>query len=238
MLVYFTVIAVAMTFAGGLAPMAKNLLSRPGMWRLFSLRAGILIAVSFTEVLPEAWSRHPSLAGWGAVAAFVLLFTMGSFAMMDSCPEYLEQCRVHCLGWAAFAALTVHSFIDGFNLGVSFAAGASAGIAVGVALALHKLADGFTLTSLFDQAGMTPGKSLASLALVAAATPAGAALNGLGISGGSSRASALLLGFAGGSFIYIGAADILPRLHKAADKSCLAYFALGLFGMAALHRLQ
>ncbi len=236
MLLLFTILAVAMTFAGGTAPLIKNMLSRPGMWRLFSLRAGILIGVAFTEVLPEAWSQDPSLAGWGAVAAFVLLFTMGSFAMLDSCPEYLEQCRVHYLGWAAFSALTIHSFIDGFNLGVSFSAGASAGIAVGIALSLHKLADGFTLTSLFTQAGMSRARSLVSLALVAAATPAGAAFNALGSTAASPRAAAALLGFAGGSFIYIGAADLVPRLHKAEDKSGLAYFGLGLLGMAALHR--
>ena len=35
MLLTFTILAVAMTFAGGTAPLIKNMLSRPGMWQFF-----------------------------------------------------------------------------------------------------------------------------------------------------------------------------------------------------------
>ncbi len=233
MLAAFTALAVLMTFLGGLFPLG-SLLSRPGMSRLFSLRAGILLAVAFTEILPEAWQAHHASAGWGALAAFVGLFVMGNFAMLDTCPEYLEECRIHYLGLAAFLALSSHSFIDGFNLAVSFSAGERAGLAVGLSLALHKVADGFTLTSLFDQSGYGRGRSLLLLSLIAAATPLGSALSGLGFGGLPLPAEAALMGFAAGSFIYIAASDILPRLHKRSDRAGLIYFGIGMVGMAAL----
>ncbi len=237
MLTFFAVLAVVMTLLGGLVPMAKNMLSRAGMWRMFALRAGILLAVAFTEILPDAVLLDARLAGWGALAAFVLFFAMESFAMLDTCPEYLEECRIHSIGWAALVALFAHSFIDGFNLSVSFAAGAKAGAAVGVALALHKLADGFTLTTLFAQSGLSRGRSLAGLLMIAAATPLGCAAKALGLGGLPPTTEAGLLGFAAGSFIYIGATDILPRIHKTEDKTSLGYFAMGLIGLAALKSL-
>lgn len=233
-MIFFAALAFGMTLLGGLFPLAKDTISRKGMWRLFSLRAGLLLAVAFTEILPEAWRQNPALAGWGALAAFVLLFVMSNFSMVDTCAEYLEQCQKHTISGVALLALSVHSFIDGFNLSVSYSAGAAAGTAVGVALALHKIADGFTLTSLLKQSGYARAASLGALVWVAAATPLGSLLCSLGLKGFSAAASAGWLGFAAGSFIYISAMDILPRLHKNEDKACLGYFGLGLFGLAAL----
>lgn len=235
-LTLFVVLAVIATLAGGLIPSIKAAFSRVGMSRLFAVRAGILLGVAFTEILPEAWELNPVLAGWAAVGAFVLLFAIANFAMLDSCGEYLEQCRVHYLSWTALFALTTHSFIDGFNLSVSFAAGERAGVAVGLALALHKVADGFTLTSLFAQSGFGPRKSLGLLLLVTAATPLAALLSSpaVGVSSLPAPLEASLLGFAAGSFVYIAATDVLPRLHKKADRASVLFFISGLLGIAAL----
>ncbi|MBI3551186.1 MAG: ZIP family metal transporter [Elusimicrobia bacterium] len=233
-LLVFTVLAVLMTFLGGLYPFDKALLSRLAMGRLFSVRAGILLAVAFTEILPEAWHRNAAVGGWAALAAFILLFAAGNFLMLDTCPEYLENCRIHYLGWTALLALWSHSFIDGFNLSVSFGASARAGIAVGLALALHKIADGFTLTSLFRQSGYSAKKCLSGLGFVAAATPLGSLSSFLGLSDPPPMVAAAFLGLAGGSFIYIAATDVLPRLHKDADRAGLLYLGGGMLGMAAL----
>lgn len=230
----FNLSAVGATFVGGWVPRARAFLSRTGLWRMFALRAGILLGVTFTEVLPAGWREHPTFAGWGALGAFTLLLVMESYAMVDSCPEYLEECDVHALGWMAMAALFSHSFIDGFNLGVSFQAGEAAGAAVGLALTIHKLADGFTLTTLFQQTGYTNRQAAWGLFAVACATPVGAMAASAGVSALEPRLAAGLLGFAGGSFLYIGAADLLRRIHRAQDRFCLLYFGVGLFGMAAL----
>ena len=74
------------------------------------------------------------------------------------------------------------------------------------------------------------------LIIVALATPLGALLSspaaGLGTLPPVVEAS--LLGFAAGSFIYVAAADMMPRLHRHGDTGGVLYFAAGLFGMAAL----
>jgi zinc transporter ZupT len=238
MLLAFLALALLATGIGGLVPLAQNLLSRPSLRRLFAFRSGILVAVTFLDLLPEAWKYHPTMAGAGAMASFLFFYFMQNFTMVDSCTEYLEECHTHLLGWAALAGLFIHSFMDGFNLSVSFAATSGAGMAVGAAMTLHKLMDGFTLTSLFQEAGYSRARSLLGLAVMAAATPLGCAAGSLGVAGLNAGCTAALLGVAGGSFLYLSAAEFAPRLHKAADFPALASFGGGVAVFGALHYLS
>jgi len=233
-LVAFSAAAFIMTLLGGIVPFVRSSLSRESLLRMFSLRSGILLSAAFIGVLPEAWAMQRTTAGWGALGGFAFLFFMGNFSMLDCCPEYIEQCSVHMIGASALAALSLHSFIDGLNLSVAFSAGKAVGAAIGLALSLHKIADGFTLTSLLAQAGYRRMTSLTALCVIAAATPLGSLLSAFGLAQLSIEAQAALLGFSGGTFLYIGASDLLPRLHKAEDKSHLLYFCAGLFSMWAL----
>jgi len=235
MLVLFLVLALIATGVGGLIPLAQNLLSRPSLRRIFAFRSGILVAVAFLDVLPEAWKYHPTLAGTGAIVSFLLFYAMQNFTMVDSCTEYLEECHTHVLGWAALGGLFIHSFMDGFNLAVAFAATSGAGLAVGAAMTLHKLMDGFTLTSLFQEAGYSRTRTLLGLAVMAAATPLGCAMSSFGLVGLSPSFTATLLGVAGGSFLYLSAAEFAPRLHKAADFPAFASFGAGVAVFWALH---
>ncbi|MDD5627751.1 MAG: ZIP family metal transporter [Elusimicrobia bacterium] len=227
MLVWFVVLGLIATGVGGLVPLAQNLLSRPSLRRIFAFRSGILVAVAFLDLLPEAWKYHPTLAGTGAMGAFLVFYVMQNFTMVDSCTEYLEECHTHLLGWAALAGLFVHSFMDGFNLAVAFTATSQAGLAVGAAMILHKLMDGFTLISLFQQAGYSRTRTLLGLALVAAATPLGCAASAAGLASLGPSLTAVLLGVAGGSFLYLSASEFAPRLHKAFDLPAFVSFGAG-----------
>jgi zinc transporter ZupT len=237
MLVGFLVAGLIATAVGGLVPLAQHLLSRPSLRRLFAFRSGILVAVTFLEILPEAWKFHPTMAGTGALLSFVVFYVLQNFTMVDSCTEYLEDCHTHMLGWAALAGLFIHAFMDGFNLAVSFSATAGAGLAVGAAMTLHKLMDGFTLTSVFQQAGYRRASTMIWLAVMAAATPIGCAAGWFGMAGLRAGTNAVLLGVAGGSFLYLSAAEFAPRLHKALDLPAFASFGGGIAVFWALHAL-
>ena len=233
-LIGFNGAAVVLTMIGGFVPFFQNLFSKRWLWRIFSLRSGILLSIAFVEILPHSWEYHPTASGWGALFGFALLYGMESVAMSDSCPEYLEDCSVHLMGWGALSAMFLHSFIDGLNLSISFSAGALAGTAIGSAIALHKLIDGFTLTSLLVGGGYTKRNSMFALILIAMATPLGSLLGILRIHTLSPPFLGALLGFAAGCFVYIGASDVLTRLHKTDDKGCLMFFFAGLLAIASL----
>ena len=56
-------------------------------------------------------------------------------------------------------------------------------------------------------------------------------LSRAGVTGLGPTATSLLLGFAGGSFLYVGASDIIPRLHRSRDGASFASFGAGLTAM-------
>ncbi len=231
------VLSIAATVAGGAAPVVDRVVARAGLWRVQAFRSGILIAVAFGDVLPEAWSMAPGYAGWGALAAFVFCYAAENIAPLDPCHEASEDCHAHPLGKAAVAGLFLHSFFDGVNLGASAYAGTPVLIAVGAATILHKLADGFTISTMMG--GGSAGLRRAALAVVALATPIGALSSSIVAARLEPWAFALLLAFAGGSFIYVAAAEVLPRLHhrEQGGLSSLASFSAGLAAMLLMRRL-
>ena len=55
MLISILVLSFAATLGGGAAPVIDRVVARAGLWRVQAFRSGILIAVAFGDVLPEAW---------------------------------------------------------------------------------------------------------------------------------------------------------------------------------------
>jgi zinc transporter ZupT len=124
-------------------------------------------------------------------------------------------------GRTAFAALglTVHSFLDGFAIGSAFQANSRIGALVAIAVITHDFGDGVSTVGIVLG---SRGRVLASVGwLVAdAAAPVvgcGAALL-LSISQGM---IADLLGYCAGSFLFIGAAHLLPAAQREAEGSRL-----------------
>ena len=239
MLIVFTTLAFAASMAGGFAPTVEGLLERLGLERILSFRSGILIAVALSDVLPEAWSQAPLPASAAAAGALALGWFLHRGHAHDH--EGHELTHPHIGAGVhlptTVAALFVHSTIDGLNLGATAAVGGPAIIAVGAATTLHKLADGFTLTSLFHETGRPRGWVLALLVAVSLATPLGAALGRAGTLHLGAALAAVLLGFAGGSFLFVGTQQIVPHLSRARDAGCAAAFAAGCAAMLVLRRL-
>lgn len=227
--------ALLVTLAGGLLPGADAVMRRVGLWRLLAFRSGLLIAIAFTDVLPAALRVDAAAAGWSALLAFILAYGAEHLVIADPCHEAAEGCRSHALSAMALGALVLHSLVDGLNLGALTAVGPSALAAAGVSMLVHKFADGFTLVTLFREARYSRAGSAAALGAVALATPAGALLSRAGALTLPPGPLAALLGFAGGSFVYIAAAELLPRLHRGRDRLSLASFGAGLAAMMVLH---
>lgn len=227
--------ALAATCAGGLLPAADSIVERLGLRRLLAFRSGLLIAIAFTDVLPSAVRLGPASAGWAALTAFILSYASENLVMSDPCHEAAEGCRSHALGGMALGALFLHSLLDGLNLGALTVVSSSALAAAGVSMLVHKFADGFTLTTLFREAGYMRRGTALGLSAVALATPLGAGLSRYGAVVLTPAQLAILLGFTGGSFVYIAAAELLPRLHPGRDRQSFASFGAGLAAMLVLH---
>ena len=238
MLTAFMILAFAASMAGGFAPTVEGFLERLGLERILSFRSGILIAVALSDVLPEAWAQARLPAAAAAASALALGWFLHRGHSHEHEGHELTHPHVHDRPHlpTTVAALFVHSTIDGLNLGAISIVGGPAVLAVGAATTLHKLADGFTLTSLFHETGHPRGGVLALLVAVSLATPLGAVLGRAGTVSLGPVLAALLLGFAGGSFLFVGAQQIVPHLRRRLDGGCALAFAGGFAAMLILRR--
>ncbi|HCC46673.1 MAG TPA: hypothetical protein DEQ38_00920 [Elusimicrobia bacterium] len=227
MIILFSILAVIFTLAGSGAVLKFGGFSRTFLGRALAYAAGVLVSAALLDILPAGAGLNPSAVAYGALAALLALFTLETFAAHSACNEFMEDCHVHHMGAAAFAAMGLHSLLDGFNIAVGFAPGAVAGVNVALGVILHKFADGVTLVSLLLHAGKTRSQAFKFSLALAAATPIGAFIAAPLIQNIPPGAEAFLLGLSGGSFLYIAMADILPRLHKTYDRLTPAIFPLG-----------
>ncbi len=127
--------------------------------------------------------------------------------------------------WAwcgAFAGLALHSLADGAALAASVGADAGhgtgllAGAATFLAILLHKPLDAAIIATLMQDAGASRGMKLAVNLAYAAVVPIGAIafLASLPLFGGSqATVLGVALAVAGGAFVCIAAADLLPEVQ-------------------------
>ncbi|MEE9613586.1 MAG: ZIP family metal transporter [Thermodesulfobacteriota bacterium] len=176
-----------------------------------SFSAGVVLAAAFNHLLPEALLANPD-------ALTVVLLTLVGFYILEhvlaihSCREH--ECEVHSIGVPAFAGIALHSLMDGVVIGVGFEAGPSIGLAASAGVVLHKIPVGIAITSILLHSGYEKGKTALMAGVVALATPLGALGAYLLIRELAAPVLGALLAFSAGSFIYIGAADLLPETHK------------------------
>lgn len=225
--VFFSILAVLATWFGGYLILRQKEWAERHLWRVLAFGSGILLAMTFMHLLPEAWSLNAQATGVAVVAAFVALLAVEQFTVVHACGEVGEHCAVHRVGYGAMIALSLHSLADGLAIAFSFISSPTLGVAVASAVLAHKFSDGMTLSTLFLSSTHSLRKTLALVAALSLATPLGVLL---GLSAGSwvgGTVLASLLGLAAGGFLYISMADILPRIHKSRDLWCWGLLVVG-----------
>lgn len=206
--------------------------SRRELWRILAFGGGSLLVSGLNLLVPS--SGHEPL--FGAILGFTFFFALESYAVVHSCPEYLEECSVHWMSGLTGAALTAHSLLDGIILGVSAQIGRPEFWTVLAGLAIHKFADAMTLMALLEgevKAGYWT--HLAITLAITLVTPLGALLaQALPTPDSAAWLLPSLAGFSSGCLLYIGASDILPRIHRLNDPPCFFWYLAGVACMTGM----
>ena len=214
---FYGVVAGLATFAGVYLLYAREGWARRNTVFFMSFSAGVVLTVAFTHLLAEAIELGDIGVGPARVLTVTLLTLIAFYVLehtiiLHTCNE--GDCDVHDMGITSFIGITFHSLVDGVVIGVGFEAGFIVGLTAALAILLHKLPVGITVSSLLLHAGYSRGRTLVMGSVVAAATAVGAVGAGLFLSGVAPSTLAILLAFSAGSFIYVGASDLLPETHK------------------------
>jgi len=225
--IFYGLLAAFGNILGSIIPLLKKNISKKSLYKLMAFGSGILLGVAFMHILPEAMQIDAKLTAFGLTASFLLIFLLEHFVLVHSCPDSLEECPLQVVGTIAFLAILFHSIIDGIAITAGTKLSSKLGFIISFVVLIHKLPDGLTTSSILLASGYSRKKTLLFSLIVAFATPIAAIFSYMFVSS-AIKPLTFLLGFSAGAFIYVGAADLLPRLHKEKDLLCNMYFVLGL----------
>ncbi len=210
--------------------------------------AGALLTAVFLELLPEAVTTQGPAAFHWAFASFMVLaiaeWLMGHHHHGPASHHHHHGPEVHhhthdfhgvpsrTLPAALQTSDGLHNMGDGAAVAAAFLVSPQAGIATALAIIAHELPQEVGDYALLRAAGFSRARALIALSLVqmTAALGAGAVLLGSHL---VQNLEGIVLAIASGTFLYIGATDLLPEMRSASPAEGRGQW-LGVLGGLAL----
>lgn len=213
------------TLAGGLGAL---LLRKHRSW-VFGFCSGALIGVAVIFLLPDARqlladadrSLSPNLV-WLCCALGFLFFYLFERGTHGNDHETAEGASI--AGWGGAIGIAIHSFFDGIVLGQGFRAEETLGLALALAVMLHRLVDGISTVGVMLGTHHS-ARQTSSMLLLTAVAPMGGVLAQSFIVLPRSL-FALLLSWFAGMLLYLGASKLLPEARRDSDSAVIPFLSL------------
>ncbi len=188
---------------------------------LFAYAAGFMLALAIAGVMPEALARDPVAAAPIVLVGYLLVH----LTQHTVTPHFHFGEETHHVSHAAslsgIIGLLLHTFFDGVAIASGFLVSPRLGLLFFVAIFLHKLPEGVTVSSLVLAAGETSRRAVLAAAALGAATILGVLL--------TERAEFLVrhgLALSAGVTLYVGASNLVPEFQgKPGWRLPVAFFA-------------
>jgi ZIP family zinc transporter/zinc and cadmium transporter len=220
---FLATLAALGNLAGGFLVVAPRHSSRTLLRVFVAVGAGFLLCVALLRMLPRALEVDPTRALPLVVVGYFLthLFEHALVRHFHFGEEVHADVVHSHPSMAAVVGLGLHSFFDGVSIAAGYHFGASLGWIVFLAIALHKLPEGFTIASIVRASGGRRRSALLASGAVGAACMLGAtAMAGRAAWAGEG------LALATGVTVYVAATDLVPEVNKEVGHH-LAFTVLG-----------
>jgi zinc and cadmium transporter len=209
--------------------------SRQLLHYFVALGAGYMLAVAFTDIIPESVRLAGQraflwvLAGYFLVHLFEhILAPHFHFGEETHVEEMLHQHRAR----TAFLGLGIHTFFDGVAIAAGFLVSTWLGAVIFIAVFLHKLPEGFTIASVALASGRNKQEAITAAAALGGATLLGVLLTTL------LRAQLkYALPLSAGVTVYVAATDLLPEVNREPGWRTALLVAAGVASLLILQRL-
>ena len=212
MAIIFVCFTFVSTCFGGIAAVRL----RDRLHLLLGFSSGTVIAVVLFDVIPEIFDVGGAATRVMPMVAlgFLIFFGLERLTALHRSREHTHQTGVHPeeFGNIAAAGLAVHSFLDGFAIGVGFQTNFRIGLLISLAVVAHDFSDGLNTVTVILAHGSAVTRAVQWL-IVDAIAPILGAMSALTLRVGESLLPWLLAFFAG-AFLYIGASDLLPEARE------------------------
>src|SRR6266480_5053952 len=204
----YALVAAAGNVLGALAVTRRAVRELRVIELLVAFGAGFMLSVAIVELLPAALSR----SGAAAPALVLLGYLAVHLTQHTVTPHFHFGEETHTVssvaGTSALVGLLLHTFFDGVAIASAFLVRPGLGLMVFIAIFLHKLPEGVTISSIMLAGGRTRSRALGAAALLGVATLAGVLLTdqlGFLVQHG--------LALSAGVAIYVAASNLVPELQ-------------------------
>ncbi len=182
---------------------------------ILGFSAGAVLGVALFDLLPEAVDLtagvyEPRIMALLIAAGFSVYMLLDRFFTLHKHGE--EDCEdpTHS-GALGASALVLHSFLDGFGIGLAFKVSPAIGWVVALAVLTHDFSDGINTVNMILKDGGRRKQAIKWLLLDSLAPAVGvAATSFMDI---SASTLGLILSVYIGLFLYISASDLIPESH-------------------------
>lgn len=215
-LLLIVAIAFAATMLGGFFALRF----RDRLHLILGFSAGAVVAVALFDLLPAAMqfgsSSGPAVISVYIAAGFLAYLVLDRWILIHPHDHGDDHGHNHAgatppRGIAGALTLSAHSFFDGAAIGIGFQAAPAIGLVIAAAVIAHDFSDGINTVSFILRGGGAWRKALPWL-FVDALAPVLGALSTLLFRIPDADIGPLLAVFAG-SFLYLGASDLIPESH-------------------------
>ena len=226
----FGLLMSLIALVGGVALLLKERTLGRILLLLVALSAGSLLGGAFFHMLPAALHRaeSPLIPLVWAAAGFVVFLLLEHGLHWHHCHRPPSQHR-QPLTYLVLIADGLHNFLGGLAIGAIFVIDVGAGIAAWLGAAAHEVPQELGDFGILVHGGWSARRALLYNLLSALTFPLGALL---AYAAAGRIDVGFLAAFGAGSFIYIGAVDLIPELKTGcgarASMPALLAFLLGL----------
>src|SRR5262245_52476347 len=228
----FALAAALANVIGGLI-VVSNKWARKSLRYSIALGSGFMLGTVFLEMVPESFAltdAAPMLVLLGYVIVHIFEHTFASHLHFGEETHHDEVVNP-VVGISAFVGMLVHTFFDGVAIGAGFTISQSVGVLIFLAVLLHKIPDGFTISSIAISAGRSPRSALIAAISLGASTLMG--VFAVQLIGGSVTYA---LPISTGSTLYVAASDLIPEVNreKGVKMAFVVFAGMGLFLMVRM----
>ena len=230
-IIVFTLLGSVVSLIGGIVLLARVKFAASISHFLASFAAGVLLAVAFVDLLPEALEHSEELGS----EINIFLWVLGGilmFFLLERFIHWFHHHHSHTSKMTEEERKTVapliilgdsfHNFIDGVIIAATFLIDIKLGMVTTLAVAAHEIPQEIGDFGLLLHRGLSRAKVLAVNFFSALTALAGAIITfylGEAVEG----LLPVFLSLAAGFFIYIALSDLIPEIHSE-DRKNVAFW--------------
>lgn len=230
-IIAYVLLAALANVAGGFIIYIKKDWSSRSMHALMALSAGLLLSIAVVDLIPEVVTES-RFSPVFILAGMMIIFFMQQFFAPHVHTGGDSHDTSHFQGTVTGSTLgmLIHTFFDGFSIAAGFELDLKLGVTVFVALLLHKIPDGVTISSIIYALTGNRRKAVGSAVIMGISTVVGAVFAWLltGVYFPDEGMLALALSLSAGIFLYVGGTDLLPAINAARDRLLMWFVVLGI----------